>query len=138
MPYAISILSFLGFLDATYLTILHYQNAIPPCTLSGCEMVLTSKFATVSGVPIALFGSIFYLSIFFLSIFLLQTKHRLALWLLVALANAGFVVALVLLFIQAGILHNFCMYCLGSEIISTLIFAATLLILRNELEKPAH
>src|SRR5579872_6247498 len=61
LPYVIGILGFLGFLDATYLTILHYKNTIPPCTLHGCEVVLSSVFATIGGVPIALIGAGYYL-----------------------------------------------------------------------------
>src|SRR5690348_14780226 len=56
------ILSFLGFLDAAYLTILHYKNVIPPCSIAhGCETVLTSQYATLGPIPIALLGVFFYL-----------------------------------------------------------------------------
>lgn len=124
--YSLFLLSFLGFLDSTYLTILHYKNAIPPCTVSGCEFVLTSKFATVLGIPIALFGSFFYLGVLLSALLFFQTKNKKLLFFLVGLTNIGFVVSLVLLFIQAGILHHFCQYCLASEVISTALFVVVL------------
>jgi len=45
-------LSFVGFLDASYLTAKHYLNFEIPCSiLNGCEQVLTSQYATLFGVP---------------------------------------------------------------------------------------
>ena len=67
LPLGIGVLAFLGFLDAVYLTVLHYKNAIPPCTIAhGCETVLTSSYATIFGIPIALIGAGFYLTVLIL------------------------------------------------------------------------
>ena len=67
------IFALLGFLDATYLTILHYKNVIPPCSFHhSCETVLTSKFATIGPVPISLLGTLFYVSIMILVGLLLE------------------------------------------------------------------
>lgn len=60
LPYLLLLFGFLGFLDSLYLTIQHYQHAIPPCTVGGCETVLTSSFATLWGIPVALLGAVFY------------------------------------------------------------------------------
>lgn len=72
----ITILALLGFVDATYLTILYYQNVIPPCSIAhGCETVLTSKYATIFfGIPTALLGAIYYLTIFISTLLFTQTK----------------------------------------------------------------
>lgn len=48
------ILGFLGFLDATYLTVKHYLGTPINCSIfEGCEKVTTSQYATVGGVPVS-------------------------------------------------------------------------------------
>ncbi len=152
------ILAFLGFLDATYLTIEHYKNAVPPCSLAhGCETVLTSQYATIFGIPIALIGVGFYLVIMVLTGLMLQnptsviartettkqsqedrhasltmTNKRTLSTLLLLLTGMGVVVALLLIFIQAFVLHAFCQYCLGSEIIDFLLFGTSLWLWKSQ------
>lgn len=110
------ILSIAGFFDSSYLTILHYKNIIPPCTLAkGCEIVLTSQFSVILGIPIALLGSLFFLTLIFL--LLLKSFNYFKLLIL-----SGVVVSIVLFSIQAFILHAFCQYCLLSETIILAIF----------------
>lgn len=114
------ILGFLGFIVATYLTILHYQNALPPCSLtSNCELVLTSKYASILGVPLALFGSIFYLSIIALCLLIITSYGKIFLNVFYLFVALGFVVSLILIYIQANFIGAFCQYCLISEAIST-------------------
>src|SRR5258706_9976569 len=91
------ILSFLGFLDTVYLTITHYRNIIPPCSIAhGCEKVLTSQFSTVAGIPIQIPGIILYISLIILLILFLQTKNKLFFYLLSAIVLAGLIVSVVL------------------------------------------
>lgn len=110
------ILSIAGFFDASYLTILHYKNIIPPCTIAlGCETVLTSQFATIFGIPIALFGSLFFLTLIFLLLLGFLKYFKL-------LILSGVLVSVILIYIQAFILHAFCQYCLLNEAIIFAIF----------------
>jgi len=57
---AFAVVALLGFVDATYLTVEHYRGVVPPCTTAGCEIVLTSEYSVLFGVPTALFGSVYY------------------------------------------------------------------------------
>ncbi|SRR5258706_10499741 len=136
------ILSFLGFLDAAYLTIIHYKNIIPPCSIAhGCETVLTSQYATIGPVPIALLGVFFYLSCLGLlgSFFYSSSESALAdksrsqndtssrqartiKNLLLLLTGLGALTAIALIGIQAFVLHAYCQYCLASEAIDFLLF----------------
>lgn len=123
LSYALLILAFLGFLDATYLTILHYKAVVPPCTIAkGCEVVLTSKYATILGIPIALLGSLFYVAIIALTFLALQTKKFVFLQLLILITSTGIIVSGVLVYLQAFVLHAYCQYCLTSEFINFLLF----------------
>lgn len=137
----ITLLSFLGFLDAAYLTIKHSQGVIPPCSVSDCENVLTSQYATVGNIPISLLGSIYYIAVIGLSILLLQkgvgsvlTSNFPLQRILFLLIFSGFIVSVALFLIQALIIHSFCQYCLFSEAISVflLIFSIILLSLRQK------
>ncbi len=113
------ILSIAGFFDASYLTILHYKNIIPPCTIAkGCETVLTSQFSTILGIPIALFGGLFFLALIFL--ILLDQKRFFRYFKILVLL--GVLVSINLFFIQAFVLNAFCQYCLLVEAIILAIF----------------
>lgn len=134
LPYLLLSFAIVGFLDAAYLTIVHYQHAIPPCTIGGCETVLTSQFATVWGIPTALFGAIFYLCIVIgTGVFLMYSSNevrsshtaRTISTALFFLCTAGLLVGIVLIYIQAFVLHSWCYYCLFSELIDFLLFDAS-------------
>jgi len=114
------ILAFLGFLDATYLTILHYKNAIPPCTLTnGCETVLTSKYANLGPIPVALLGSLFYLGVMVLCALILTNYKKIYLDLFYLFVVVGFLVSVVLIATQVVLIKALCQYCLLSETVST-------------------
>lgn len=113
------ILSFLGFIVASYLTILHYRNILPPCTItSGCELVLTSKYAVILGIPVALLGSLFYLSVIIICLLILTNYKKVFLNAFYLLVIIGIIVSLILTYIQAFLIHAFCQYCLTSEAIT--------------------
>ena len=51
------VLAVLGIGVAGYLTYVHYAGLHPVCGVShGCETVQTSRYAYLSGVPVALLG----------------------------------------------------------------------------------
>jgi uncharacterized membrane protein len=139
LPYVLLALAGIGFLDALYLTIEHYRNLIPSCTLHGCDVVLTSHYATIWGLPTSLYGVFFYVAVMVLSVILitiykkpvisneernLQDK-QVVIPLLFLLCCSGFFVGLLLIYIQAFVLHAFCQYCLLSEVIDFLLFDAS-------------
>ena len=110
----------MGFLVATYLTILHYKHIIPPCSVTGnCEKVLTSQYATIGPLPVALLGSLFYFSVIVLCGLILTNRKKIFVNLFYEASAVGFLVSVILLFIQAYVIHAFCQYCLTSEAIST-------------------
>lgn len=128
------IVAFLGFIDSTYLTILHYKNIIPPCTVtSGCETVLTSKYSMIGPIPVSLTGTLFYLAVIAVCLLLLTSPKKWLLNALYGLSLVGFVVSLILIYIQAALLHAFCQYCLLSEITSVGILILALLEYRKNL-----
>ncbi|HYK08258.1 MAG TPA: vitamin K epoxide reductase family protein [Candidatus Eisenbacteria bacterium] len=124
LPYLLLIFAVLGFLDATYLTIQHYAHSIPPCTVGGCETVLTSTWAVLFGVPVALMGAVFYGVVLVLTgIYLTLSNKQYAISnMLFLLCSLGFLVGIGLILVQAFVLHAWCYYCLFSELIDFLLF----------------
>lgn len=113
----------IGFLDATYLTLKHYAGQTVGCTITqGCEIVTTSSYSVFYGIPVALFGVLYYLLIVLLMIAYVDRKQenviRLACW----ITPVGFVASLYFVGIQAFVLQAWCQYCIGSAITSTLLF----------------
>lgn len=117
------LLAIAGFFDASYLSILHYKNIIPPCTIAkGCETVLTSQFSTIFNAPIALFGSFYFLTSVFLLLLIFQNPAKKLLFCFKLLSFSGVIVSIILIYIQTFILHAFCQYCLLTEAIIFTIF----------------
>lgn len=115
----IFVIALLGFADAGYLTIEHYQGTIPPCTIvSGCERVLTSQYAVVLGVPVALLGTIFYAIVAAGAFAYLEGKHEKIFRVSLFVAIVGVIASIWFLFLQAFVLDSYCLYCLGSAITS--------------------
>lgn len=124
---ALLAVSFLGFVDAAYLTIQHFANSIPPCTIGGCETVLTSPYAEILGIPIALLGALYYIAIFFL---VLSDRRRI----FTVLVSAGFAVSLILLGLQLFVIRALCLYCIFSLVTSTALFILALLASRHAIQ----
>lgn len=118
---------FIGFADASYLTILSYSHRIPPCKIvSGCEEVLTSAYAYVGGVPISLFGAVYYGAILLLLGFYLSQPTQQIRTLIRLLSWAGIMATGYFLYLQAFVLEAWCTYCLISAGTSSTIFLASL------------
>jgi uncharacterized membrane protein len=122
--------SFIGFTDATYLTASHFLSQVPPCTIAGCEVVLTSQYAILSGIPLALLGSLFYLFVFVFAIWYLDSRRNHLLFYFPIFGSIGFLASLYFLYLQGFVLRAFCQYCILSAATSTGIFLASLQISR--------
>ena len=116
------VLGAIGFIDATYLTITHFRGGIPPCTISGCEVVLTSDHNKIIGIPVALLGSLYYLTILSLAITSYITKKERTIKLLSFFTIIGFVASLFFVYLMLFVINALCQYCLISAISSTLLF----------------
>src|SRR5215211_3273247 len=130
--YAVAaLLSLVGLADALYLTIEHVTGQSVRCTIiSGCSEVLSSPYAVVAGVPLAVIGAASYFTVFSLAILALF-GYRTAGTLLTPLVIAMFIVSLWLIYLQAFVISEFCQYCLLSALI-TLALSVVVLISRRK------
>jgi uncharacterized membrane protein len=102
---------------AAYLTYVHYAHVAPVCTTGGCEKVQRSSYAELAGVPVALLGLIAYGAI-------LATAALRG----VAAAFAGVLLGLVgvafsgyLLWAQLGPIGAICQWCLGNDVVISVV-----------------
>ena len=128
------IFTFLGILDASYITYEKLNGIIPPCTpYFKCGDVLNSSWASVGPIPLSAFGVFFYSLFFAMSLFfyfgkkevrLLNLRMRIETFLaLQGLFGATF--SLYLLFIMGVILKAWCLYCLLSAMICIILFVVS-------------
>jgi len=117
------IVSFLGFLDASYLTVEHYRNALLPCIIfKGCEQVTTSAYSKVFGLPLALYGAAYYLFMLLVSVFYFDTKNKWGFNILKYLPVTGFLASAYFVYLQLFVIHAICTYCVISATTSTALF----------------
>lgn len=125
-----ALLSLVGLADALYLTVEHLTGQTVRCTIiSGCSEVLSSSYAVVAGVPLALIGAVAYFSVFSLAT-LAAFGYRVAATLLTPLVVAMFLVSLWLVYLQAFVIREFCQYCLLSAAITLGLLITALLVHR--------
>ena len=127
-----AVLAFFGFLDSLYLTILHYKNIVPPCSLHGCEKVLNSIYSMIGPFPLALFGVLFYLTVILTCLLILIEGRKELVKFFHFTVLVGFLFSVVLFLIQFWIIKSFCQYCLLSEIIATGLLILSLLKLKQD------
>jgi len=126
------IVSAIGIADASYLTYEHYNQGIVPCSIGGCETVLTSDYATLGDFPISLFGIIFYALVFTLSLLILKKGIQARLiYTIIGLTTAAFAASLGLIYLQLFVIESICLYCMLSAGSSITLFIVGLL-LRKE------
>ncbi len=114
LPLVAAIVALVGLGDSIYLTIHHYTAEAVPCgEMFDCEMVLTSPYSTMWGIPQALFGAVAYFIAF--SLALLTAFGNRVTWVFFSILvtlMAGYSVWLI--YVQAYYIHAFCQFCLLS------------------------
>lgn len=127
------LLAFLGFADSLFLLAKRLSGGAIPCTLgfTGCDEVSKSPYSVLFGIPLSLYGVIFYLGIGLLGVLYLDLKKKIFGNLLVLGTVVGFVLSLYFLYVQKFLIGAFCVYCVGSAVIATLLLVLGIYIYRN-------
>ncbi len=120
------LLAFVGIADAWYLAASALSDTALSCdlgaVLDGCNIVAKSPYSHFLGIPLALYGVGFYAVTFVLAGLLLVLHDRWLTRALYLLGLAGALASLVFLAIQFALIKALCVYCIGSAIISFLVF----------------
>jgi len=118
--------SYVGFVISLYLTLVHYRGYIAPChVVHGCEVVQTSRYSVILGIPVALAGAVFFTLMFYLGIGLLTRPGLLLVRAYKLLAYAGALAVIPLFLLQAVVLRAFCSYCLATEVMMLAMWGAS-------------
>ena len=99
------------------------------CTIGSCETVNTSKWSRFLGLPVAAWGLLFYLDVFVVA--LVGTMRRFEFepaisFLLVGEAAVGVLFSAWLTYLELGVIHAICIWCVTSAVIVTLILLTSI------------
>jgi Predicted membrane protein len=117
MRYVIALIAIAGIVVSSFALQVHYSTATQPCSINekwDCGVVNHSSFAVIEGVPVAAIGIAGYLVLGALGLL----RQRLALLLL---SFVGFCFALRLTIIEQYALGAWCLYCVSSQAIISLL-----------------
>ncbi len=135
----IGAIAIIGALTTGYLTLSHFQGQSVACPTSGCDAVLSSKYANLGGLPLSLFGTLAYSGMAILSLGPLavnatqnkdlRKKLEDSTWILLLIGAismvvfSGYLMFLLFFKIDAGI----CVYCVASATFTVAMLLLTLL-----------
>ena len=122
----ILVISILGIVDTGYLTIEHYSDRPLVCTNFSCDLVTQSAYSHWGSVPVSLVGLLHYLTVFSLSAVYLSTRKKTLLKVILGLGFLASITSLYFIYLQAFVLHAWCLYCLISAFFSFVILTSAL------------
>lgn len=125
----ILILALIGFADSVFLLAEKMNGGPIPCALgAGCDTVANSPYSLLFGIPLAAYGVAFYLVVGITTLFCLDTKKIFWERALFLATTAGFLMSVYFIYVQKFLIGAFCVYCIISAIIATLLFCATIVL----------
>ena len=127
-PFYLVALALVGLCDTLYLSYFQYLNLIPSCAIAGCDVVLTSTYSKIFGVPLSYIGLVYYVYLLALAILLAVEPRSFALRLGALLyTGIGLLYSLYAIFyVQMTLIGAFCQYCLISAFLTLLLFGVAL------------
>lgn len=138
-PATLIVLAALGFADATYLTIEHYTTFRLPCTIThGCDIVTTSAYSEIFGVPVALLGAFYYVTILLGTIVALEFALSKLKTVIAYATTTGFLFSAWFVYAQLAIIHAICQYCMLSATTSTALFVVSIIALFAKTSSPSQ
>lgn len=127
----ILILAFCGLADSAYLTQHELSGTPLLCNiqnLSGCNVVASSQYSHIFGIPLAEFGILFYGLMFVLAALELVLFDQLVRRILQGISVIGVLFSLYFTLIQIFVIGAFCIYCFISALIALSILVLASLI----------
>lgn len=114
------VLALVGLGLSSYLTWVHYHPGALVCGTGGCEIVQTSKYSEMFGIPIAIMGVTMFIVII-AGIVVRETMPQYG-----DMISTGIVVILLaailywiyLSYLEANVIHAWCQWCIASSIVT--------------------
>jgi uncharacterized membrane protein/thiol-disulfide isomerase/thioredoxin len=121
----IPLLAVLGLGVAGYMAYIEITHVAAVCGPVGeCNVVQTSQYAAIAGIPVAVLGLIFYLAV---PVLWAVQRYTVGKWArpaalaLLGLTLFGVLFSIYLTLLELFVIHAVCMWCLSSALITTLI-----------------
>lgn len=114
------ILATVGLGLSIYLTYVHYNIHALVCGTGGCEIVQTSQYSEMFGIPIAIFGVVMFTAL----IVAIILRERLAEY--ADMIGTGIVIVLLmavlywayLSYLEASVIHAWCQWCVATSLVT--------------------
>lgn len=119
------VLALAGIGVASYLTYVHYDERALVCGIGDCAIVQASRYATIGGVPVAVFGLLMYVAVLGLAAMWLRKSD----WeepitiALVGLTLTGTLYAAYLTGVELWVIDAICQWCVVSAAITLALLA---------------
>ena len=114
----------LGWVASIILSAVHFW-AIPlipaGANLPGPMLVITSKWAYVGPVPLAVIGAVYYIVMITLGALWLSTKNRKVEQILLPVTAIGFLASVVFVYLQLWVIEAICPFCMMSAGATTIL-----------------
>lgn len=124
------LISAIGLTDALFLTRQHYTRDPFVCPIfGGCELVTSSVYSEVFGIPVSLLGVFYYALVFITALYGYLRNDKRCMRYAAQFSVAGMATSLVLLYLMVYVIQAICFYCMMSTISSTLLFIVGILYL---------
>jgi len=136
------VFSLLGIADSWYLAQHELTDTALSCgiggsaTLSGCNIVAQSPYSHLFGIPLGVYGLVFYGIALLITLALYAGETRRRLQALLAIGIIGVLFSLYFEGLQVFVIKAICIYCLGSFLLSVGILATSLALMRRPAETP--
>lgn len=127
----ILIFAFFGLADSIYLTQHELSGTPLLCNiqnLSGCNIVASSQYSRIFGIPLSEFGILFYGLVFVLAALEIIIFDQLLRRVLQVLALIGLISSAYFTMVQVFLIGAFCIYCFASALITLFIFVLATMI----------
>ena len=131
------LLSLIGIIDSGYLSWIKISNSEEKCIagIGNCALVNSSTYSEIYNIPVAYFGLLAYLLIFILMVsrgsrIMFATSIP---FILFGITLIGLLFSSYLTYIQFGILHAYCPYCLLSAVTTTCLFIISTIMMVKEI-----
>lgn len=127
------LLSVVGIAIGSYLIWVHYDIDALVCGTGGCEQVQLSEYATIGDIPIAIFGTAMYGAMLLLAVgrLLLPAQSLPLSAAALAITFAAFAYSAWLTWLELFEINAICQWCVGSAIVTTLLFIVEIVIFRS-------
>jgi uncharacterized membrane protein len=111
---AVTAIAAVGLAIATYLLVVRVLGEAPACgPVKGCETVAASDYATVAGIPVAMFGVAFSSVLVGMCLAWWRRAERRALYAAYGLGLAGIIVVVYLTYLELFVIEAICVWCVS-------------------------